>query len=137
MYYSFIRRGKMNSSNKGTYAVAGIAVFIISKIILGNLGIENIPVPISIGVLAASYAMFLIGISNKKLIRGERACYIVLAILFAIASVSAIIMALFLSYFPQIITEYKVLLLVLLISGILALLGIIIISMIIIKKYRN
>ncbi|WP_346878581.1 hypothetical protein [Clostridium sp. UBA7791] len=64
--------------------------------------------------------MFLIGISNKKLIRGERACYRVLAILFAIASVSAIIMALFLSYFPQIITEYKVLLLVLLISGILA-----------------
>ncbi len=120
----------MNFNNKGTYAVVGIAVFIISKIILGRLGIENIPVPISIGVLA------VIGISNKKLIRGERSCYIVLAILFAVVIVSAIIMALFLSYFPQIITEYKVLLLVLLISGILALLGIIIISMIIIKKYR-
>ena len=57
----------MNGNNKGTYAVAGIAVFIISKIILGSLGIENVPVPIIIVALVASCAMFLIGILNKKL----------------------------------------------------------------------
>ncbi|WP_346848255.1 hypothetical protein [uncultured Clostridium sp.] len=127
----------MNSNNKGIYAVSGIAVFIISKIILGNLGIENIPVPIIIGLLAASYAMFLIGILNKKLTGGEKVCYIVFSILFAVAIVSTIIAIIFLSYFPQNVEEYKVLLLILLMIIILSLLGIVIVSLIIIKKYRN
>jgi len=127
----------MNSNNKGIYAVSGIAVFIISKIILGRLGIENIPVPISIGVLAASYAMFLIGILNKKLTGREKKCYIVSAISFAVAIVSTIIIVIFLSYFPQNVEEYKVLLLILLMIIILSLLGIVIVSLIIIKKYRN
>jgi hypothetical protein len=127
----------MNGNNKGIYALLGIAVFIISKIILGSLGIENIPVPIIIGVLAASYAMFLIGILNKKLIGGEKVCYIVFAILFAVEIVSTIIAIIFLSYFPQNVAEYKVLLLILLMIIILSLVGIIIVSLIIIKKYRN
>ncbi|WP_346876522.1 hypothetical protein [Clostridium sp. UBA5712] len=127
----------MNSNNKGIYAVVGIAVFIISKLILGNLGIENIPVPIIIGILAVSYAMFLIGILNKKLTGGEKVCYIVFAILFAVAIVSAIMVTIFLSYFSQNVAEYKVLMLILLTVGILSLLGIVIISLIIIKKYRN
>lgn len=126
----------MNGNNKGIYAVVGIAVFIISKLILGGLGIENVPVPIIIGLLAASYAMFLIGIFNKKLIGGERTCYVVFAIPFAIAIVSTIIAIIFLSYFPQSVEEYKLLLLILVIISMLSLVGIIIISMIIIKKYR-
>lgn len=127
----------MNGNNKGIYAVVGIAVFIISKLILGGLGIENVPVPIIIGLLAASYAMFLIGIFNKKLIGGERTCYVVFAIPFAIAIVSTIIAIIFLSYFPQSVEEYKLLLLILVIISMLSLVGIIIISMIIIKKYRK
>jgi len=127
----------MNGNNKGTYAVAGIAVFIISKIILGNLGIENIPVPISIGLLAASYAMFLIGTLNKKLIGGERTCYIVSAISLAATIVSTIIIVIFLSYFPQNVEEYKVLLLILLIISISSLLCLTIAGMIIKKKYQN
>jgi len=125
----------MNVNNKGTYAVVGIAVFIISKIILGSLGIENVPVPIIIVSLVASYAMFLIGILNKKLIGGERTCYIVSAISLAATIVSNIIIVIFLSYFPQNVEEYKVLLLILLMIIILSLLGIVIVSLIIIKKY--
>jgi ABC-type Fe3+-siderophore transport system permease subunit len=125
----------MNGNNKGIYALVGIAVFIISKLILSNLGIENIPVPIIIGILAVSYAMFLIGILNKKLTGGEKVCYIVSAISFAVAIVSTIIVIIFLSYFPQNVEEYKVLLLILLIISILSLLGMTIAGMIIKKKY--
>jgi ABC-type Fe3+-siderophore transport system permease subunit len=127
----------MNGNNKGIYALVGIAVFIISKLILSNLGIENIPVPIIIGILAVSYAMFLIGILNKKLTGGEKVCYIVSAISFAVAIVSTIIVIIFLSYFPQNVEEYKVLLLILLIISILSLLGMTIAGMIIKKKYQN
>jgi len=127
----------MNSNNKGIYAVAGIAVFIISKIILGSLGIENIPVPIIIGILAASYAMFLIGISNKKLIGGERTCYIVSAILLAVFLLTTIIIYIFVSYFSQNIAEYKIFLILILAINILSLLGLTIAGMIIKKKYQN
>ncbi|WP_346876406.1 MULTISPECIES: hypothetical protein [unclassified Clostridium] len=127
----------MNGNNKGTYAVAGIAVFIISKIILGSLGIENVPVPIIIVALVASYAMFLIGTLNKKLIGGERTCYIVSAISLAATIVSTIIIVIFLSYFPQNVEEYKVLLLILLIISISSLLCLTIAGMIIKKKYQN
>ncbi len=127
----------MNGNNKGIYAVVGIAVFIISKLILGGLGIENVPVPIIIGLLAASYAMFLIGILNKKLTGREKKCYIVSAISFAVAIVSTIIIVIFLSYFPQSVEEYKVLLLILLIISISSLLCLTIAGMIIKKKYQN
>ncbi|GAA0776070.1 hypothetical protein GCM10008908_28800 [Clostridium subterminale] len=127
----------MNDNNKGIYALVGIAVFIISKLILGNLGIENIPVPIIIGILAVSYAMFLIGILKKKLTGGEKVCYIVSAISFAVAIVSTIIVIIFLSYFPQNVAEYKVLLLILLIISILSLLGMTIAGMIIKKNIET
>jgi hypothetical protein len=127
----------MNGTNKGIYALVGIAVFIISKLILGSLGIENIPVPIIIGILAVSYAMFLIGVLNKKITGGEKVCYILIAFLFAVMIISAAIVAIFLSCFPQNVEEYKVLMLILLIIGILSLLGMTIVGMIIIKKYRT
>jgi len=127
----------MNFNNKGTYAVVGIAVFIISKIILGSLGIENVPVPIIIVALVASYAMFLIGISSKKLIGGERTCYIVSAILLAVFLLTTIIIYIFVSYFSQNIKEYKIFLIVILAINILSLLGLTIAGMIIKKKYQN
>ncbi|MEG0307609.1 MAG: hypothetical protein RR636_06680 [Clostridium sp.] len=120
----------MNGNNKGIYGLVGIGVFIISKVILGNLGIENIPVPIIIGMLGVSYVMILVGIFNKKLTGGERGWYIVFAILLGVVFITTIILVILPS-------AYKIFLIIILVINILSLLGMVIVLLIIKKKYRN
>lgn len=127
----------MKINNTAIYGLIGVSVFIISKLILSHVGIENIPVPIIISLLVVSYTMFLIGMYNKRLTGREKNYYILCAILLAVLFITVIIIAIFLHYFSNMIMEYRVFLLILLILSIISLLGITIIGIIINKKYLN
>jgi hypothetical protein len=116
----------MNVNNKAIYGLTGVVVFIISKLILGYIGIENMPVPIIISLLTVSYTMFLIGISNKKLIGKEKKYLIITAVFLAVSYISVTTIYITSNYFPELLREYKVLFLLLLIISIASFSGILI-----------
>lgn len=74
----------MNMNNKGIYSLVGIAVFIITKIVLNRLGIQNVPAPIIITLVICSYCIFLIQGRNKNISSKAKPYFTVCSILLSI-----------------------------------------------------
>lgn len=128
---------RLNINNKANYCLAGVLTFIIAKLVLGYVGIENVPLPIFITLLVISYIMVLIGIHNKRLTGMKKRYYVVCAILLANLYITVTIMVIFIQYFSERTMQYRLLLLILLILGILSLCGIAVIGLIIRKQYHD
>lgn len=75
---------KINSNNKGIYAFIGLLTFLIVKIILNYIGIENVPAPIIITLVICSYCIFLIQGRNKNISSKAKPYFTVCSILLSI-----------------------------------------------------
>lgn len=133
----FPKRGRkinMNYNNKGIYTFIGILTYIVTKITLGYIGIENIPAPIIVPILILSYFMFLIYIRRKNIPSKVKPYLTLILILIAIFFTTTIIMLIGTKYFYNAIEKYKILMIILITANLLSLVILAYILMTINKK---
>jgi hypothetical protein len=112
--------------------LVGLMTFIIVKVVFVKVGIENIPVPIIIALLAVSYTMFVLGVNKKVLTSKEKNYFIICASLLAIAFISMSVSIALTKYFSDNIMVQVSLLLI----GMVAFVGSVIVAILVNKGRR-
>jgi predicted permease len=90
----------MQIKKKGVGISAGLLTYFFAKFILGKVGIENIPAPMVVGLLAVAYALIVVGVDKNKFTVKEKRYFIICASLLAVAFISIIIGVILTKYFP-------------------------------------
>lgn len=126
----------MKIKNKSTMVAIGLIAYITVKVILSNIGIENIPATVIVALLLTSYIIVVIGIWKMKTTGRQRTYLLIFLGLFLILCFAGGAIAIFLYYFPELISENISIVVVLLVIGLLSMFSLIPIS-IKIKNYAN
>lgn len=114
--------------------ILGIFSFIIAKLILVKIGIENVPIQITILVLILTNFVVIYGIRKTKVNRSLRKYYQILSVLFPTFTILAGISLIIVISYPYLINKYIVLLWICLIAGFSAFIAFGTVCILIIKK---
>lgn len=97
----------MQKKNNIKFSVTGLAAYILTRAILNSIGIDNIPISITLVLFIGIPTVFIIKMIKKKE-TGFRKVYNLLFIVFAIVISSGVIFGEVTSrYYPNVFLHYK------------------------------
>ena len=102
---------KLNNNKNGLYSLITLVILIITQIVLGSIGIDNISVYIIVAVLVIACSLVIFG-TYKNINGGLGAKYnIIVAILMVLTSISSGIMIIMIKWCPDLFDKYDFLIL--------------------------
>lgn len=108
----------MKQSQSNMYSILGILSFIIAKLLLDKIGIQNIPIQITTLVLFISNIVVIMGIRKRNFDDKIKKYYTRITILFPILSLMATIILVFVIIYPYLVDKYITFLWICLATGV-------------------